>query len=474
MSYPLVWLVGCFALGIGAENFFPINFLALYLCAGIFFALTIIFFPRRRDSSLCLLCAMFFLGAAVLSNSRSIPKNHLARLINYQAGRDCRLKGYICSPPESKRGETSFLFQAEEAQFGGLKYYCRGRALVKLNGRVNFAYADRLLLKGRLFRPYTKGPGAKTYRSYLSRQGVFCLMRVPAPGLAKKLGTARGAGIAIKQFALWLKGKMEKAIFKYLSALPAGIVDAMLLGERRGIPLAVSQAMMRSGTMHILVVSGFNTGIVVFIIGLALKLMRLPRKARPPAALPVLILYCLMTGASTPVLRATVMAIVFMFAYYFRREADIYNSCAAALLFVLAVAPEQLFDLGAQLSFVSVLSIVWLYPRIKKRLRADAFNTAWMRFLLDGCLVSLSAWLGTMGLSACYFRIFAPVTVLANFFIVPLAALITLGGFSLIFAALALPPAAPFFAASLELTVSLLLKANAFLLKIPGAYFYLG
>jgi competence protein ComEC len=112
-------------------------------------------------------------------------------------------------------------------------------------------------------------------------------------------------------------------------------------------------------------VSGFNVGIVTFIIILLLKLIRLPRKVRLACAIILLILYCLVTGASTPVVRATVMAGVFLLAYLFKREPDIYNSLFLAAIFILAFNPRQLFDIGFQLSFASVFSIIYIYPKIK-------------------------------------------------------------------------------------------------------------
>ena len=162
-----------------------------------------------------------------------------------------------------------------------------------------------------------------------------------------------------------------------------------------------------------------------------------------------------------------------MSAYLVKREADVYNSCAVALIFILVINPRQLFDIGFQLSFASVISIVYLYPKLKSFISSGVLKIRYLRFLIEGCLVSLSAWLGTAGLVAYYFRIFSPVTVLANIFIVPLASLVTLCGFNLIAMEFICPMLAPFFAYSSEFIVSLLLNINAFLIKLPGAYFRL-
>lgn len=180
-----------------------------------------------------------------------------------------------------------------------------------------------------------------------------------------------------------------------------------------------------------------------------------------------------MSGASNPVVRATVMTILILSSYLFKREPDIYNSLAISAIFILLINPRQLFDIGFQLSFMSVISIVYIYPKIKALLGIDYFKTKYLKWLIEGCLVSFSAWLGTMGLIAYYFGFFSPITVLANIFIVPLASFITLCGFSLMFFDLVSPVLAPFFAASAELAVALLLKINLFLIKLPYAYFHL-
>jgi competence protein ComEC len=225
--------------------------------------------------------------------------------------------------------------------------------------------------------------------------------------------------------------------------------------------------------VHILVVSGFNVGIVAFAVMLVLKLLRAPRKMRFLITAACLIVYCLMTGVSNPVVRATIMALLYMLAYFFKREPGIYNSLSVAVIFILALNPRQLFDIGFQLSFASVISIAYIYPKLKQLIHTEVTRLKPLGFIADGFLVSLSAWLGTMGFIAYYFKIFSPVTVLANIFIVPLASFMTLCGFSLLLAAIISPSIAAFFALTTELAAVILLKLNILLLGLPFACFRL-
>jgi competence protein ComEC len=467
LKRPLAIFALLFCLGIFVAGQIKVPFWLIYVVALIFLFLGVLSLKKGLRFDLFCCCLVFLFAAGLLKNTRILPKSHIARFVSYKSNYLYTVKGFVDNQPALQNNRTSFIFRVQEIQFAGLKYKSCGRVLVRIKGRKIFAYGEGLILKGYLHRPFAlRNTKRQSYRDYLYNQGIFFLMPVNAPPIRLN----QNKGNVLKRLAFGLKERTEDIISGHLSYVPAGILEAMVLGEKRNISPVIYNSMIKSGTVHILVVSGFNVGIVASIIILLLKLIRIPRRTRFYFAVPLLILYCLMTGASTPVIRATVMAIVFMFAYLVKREPDIYNSCALAALFILGSNPGQLFDAGFQLSFVSVLSIVYFYPRMKALLRLDALKIKYIRFLIEGCLVSLSAWLGTVGLIACYFRIISPVTVLANLFIVPLASLVTLCGFSLIVMQLTCPVLVPLFARSTESVAMLLLGINTFLIKLPLAY----
>ncbi len=472
MKRPLVWLSSAFCLGIIIASRIKFSFPLLYLFTLILLLVSFLVAKKGFIFDAVLLCLTCLLGAGLLKNHQTLPECHISNYVRYRNTDLYTIKGFVDTQPVTKEGRTSFVFKAKEIQLGNLRYNCCGNALVYLGGKKPFSYGEELILKGNLCRPGAFDRAKQNnYKNYLYNQGIYFIMRVKPGNTVIRLN--RNSGFKPKRFALWLKDKTEETIFKHLPDLPASILDAMVLGEKRNIPALIYSSMIKSGTVHILVVSGFNVGIVAFMITLFLKLIRLPRDIRFCIAIPCLAVYCLMTGASTPVVRATVMSIFFMLGFLFKREPDIYNSCALAAIFILIFNPRQLFDIGFQLSFASVLSIVYLYPRLKALFRTGLIKIRPARFLLEGCLVSFSAWLGTMGFIVYYFKIFSPITVLANLFIVPLATLITLCGFSLIATGLISPLIASLVAHTNELLVALLLNVNAFLIKLPGAYFYL-
>jgi len=472
MKRPLVTLALAFCLGIIFASQCVLSFCMVYCLCIIFLALSFLCLKKGLWFDIFILCLAFFLGLALLENSRILPKSNISKFIHYKTNSPYIVKGIIESLPQLKNNRACFILKTQELQTGKSNHRCCGNIIVYLKSGKVPSYGEELILKGNLYRPFVnKNQGQTSYRDYLYKQGIFCIMNVKTDNHIFCLN--KNKGLAIKGLALWLKNKMELILYKRTSLVTASILDAMIMGEKRGVPPFVTDMMMKSGTVHILVVSGFNVGIVAFIIILLLKLLRLPKNLRFCIAIPCLIVYCLMTGASNPVVRATVMAIVFLLGFLVKREPDIYNSCAVALIFILMVNPRQLFDIGFQLSFASVIAIIYLYPKIKSFLRLEVVKIKVLRFVIEASLVSFSAWVGTMGFIAYYFKIFSPVTVLANIIIVPLATLITLCGFSLILIGLLFLPLVPFFASTCESIVALLIKINAFLVNLPAAYFYL-
>lgn len=466
MKRPLVVLTLIFCLGIIFAAKIKITFPTIYCLALILFALTAICALKRGlGPDVFLACLVFILGICAFRNCQTFPRCHISRYAYYKNNHTYALKGFISSDPVSKINKTTFLFRAEEISFDNFKARACGDTLAYIKSGKGLGYGDALIIVGSLCRPFNKiTPGRSSYRDYLANQGVYSILNAH---YFIKLNYHKRLGL--KRFALYLKSRMEEVVSGYLSPVSASIVDAMILGERRNIPPLIYNSMVKSGTVHILVVSGFNVGIVFLIINLFLSLLRLNRRLRIYAAMPLLILYCLVTGSSNPVVRATVMAVFCAASYLFKREADIYNSLSLAALSILILNPGQLFDVGFQLSFASVASIVYFYPKIKSLLRLESLKNRFIKAVAEVASLSLSAWLGTAGFIAYYFKLFTPVTVLANLFIVPLATLITLCGFSLIIFAFLYPPLAYLFALPCELLAVFLISINSVLIKIPGA-----
>ena len=136
--------------------------------------------------------------------------------------------------------------------------------------------------------------------------------------------------------------------------------------------------------------------------------------------------YVLVTGSRPSVVRAALMAGMFLGGYIAERESSILNTLAGAAIIILAFYPYALFHIGFQLSFCSVLYIIIFFPLFRGLWQRHPFfrNTGWGRYLGTSLSVSLCAWLGAAGLVAYYFEYVTPLTIAANLLVVPLIALI--------------------------------------------------
>ncbi len=460
MKYPLVILTIAFCLGIFFAHFIKLFYWLIIFLSVIFISLR---FKKDLIADSLIFCLSFLLGAFLLKAHDNLPRCHILNYL-YFSQQPYAVKGWVKSEPRLNLTQTTFIFATEAIKLSQRSYHCCGDILVRLSSKKKLRYGEALILRGNLYRPFYS-------KNYLSNQEIYLILSVKTELDMVVLGENKG--FLLKRFALFLKEKIGKIFSRYTNAWAASILEAMVLGEKRNIPPAVTNLMMKTGTIHILVVSGFNVGIVASFILMFLKLARIQRQMRYCLTVILLLVYCLMTGASNPVVRATIMASIFVLAYLFKREANIYNSLSIAALFILGLNPRQLFDIGFQLSFLSVIAIVYLYPKISSFMRINQLKPTPLRYLASAATVSFSAWIGTIIPIVGYFKIFSPIAVLANIFIIPLATLVTLCGFSLAIISLILPALAPFFSATTELATALLLKTNAFLASLPGAYFYL-
>jgi competence protein ComEC len=181
-------------------------------------------------------------------------------------------------------------------------------------------------------------------------------------------------------------------------------------------------AFVRSGTAHVLAVSGSNVAVIAAIVLLLLQFARANRWVRAVLTCVAVVFYMLLTGGQPPVVRAGIMAIVLLGAGLVQERPNTMNSLGLAAVLILLVDPRQLFDVGFQLSFAAVFSIVLLYPPMRTHI--DGWTAGpWMRRLARPPLrlvaLSLAATIGTLPLSAMWFGSVSIIGLLANIVVVP-------------------------------------------------------
>jgi competence protein ComEC len=298
MDRPLAWVAVALCAGIILANSIALDFWIIISVATALLVFCAFFVNNTLICTIILPATAVLFGALILIDSQALPQSHVSNFVYYKNELFYSVKGNIISAPEKRGEETTFIFSLNELHFGKSSYRSCGKILVKVAAAKGLYYGQSLLLKGYM---YPVPSFQQQRKNYLLQQGVYCIMRVESQDLAVSFEQARG--ISLKGFSFRLKARAQEIISRYMPKLPASVLEAMVLGEKKDIPRLIYDSMVKAGTVHILVVSGFNVGIIIFIVALFLKLIRLPRKLRFVVVIPCLVIYCLLTGSSTPVVR---------------------------------------------------------------------------------------------------------------------------------------------------------------------------
>lgn len=266
----------------------------------------------------------------------------------------------------------------------------------------------------------------------------------------------------------------QERVWQWLarSGLPdreRAVVLALLLGVRNELDADQKDAFARSGTMHVLAVSGMHVALIYWVLMTLLNpLGGSPRALWTRAVIAMFVLwgYAGITGATPSVLRATVMCSLFVIAGLLGRRSATLNTLAGAALLLLLADPRMLFQLSFQLSFLAVLGIVLCYDPIR---RIWSPRNVVVRYCWSLIAVSLAAQLFTTPLSLSVFKAFPVWFLPANVIIVTLVNAGVIGGLVLLIT-LPVPFVGPFVADALGGLVFLVGKAGELFADAPFAY----
>lgn len=473
MKRPLLFITAAFSLGILSRELLniPIFYmLGLALTAFLFSAL---FIRSQRPFVFIAFAAFLFLGALDYGASCLLPKNHIKNIIDSrrEPSSDNFVQGAIANRPYKsltsfKQEKTGFLLDVEAFGSGSGWQKSRGVLPVEVfNPGLDFKYGQKVILEGKLTAPRpATNPGQFDYRKFMERKKQFYILKVREDNFYKIIGEA-GKNF-IKSSAYKTSEKLERLINEYSPPREGSILNAILLGRRQEIDDEINDDFIRTGTVHILSISGLHVGLLAFIFLLLLKIFRVPFKFSAGIMALLLIFYSAMVDNKPPVIRSTIMILVFLFGRVLRREQDNLNSLSFSALLILFFNPQDLFDIGFQLSFLTMGAIIYMPPKLEKM-----FNVERRSYVKTAAIVSFSAWLWSAPFLARYFNIVSPVTLIANIIVVPLmffvlASSVAFVGLGAISGALAL-----IFSEAANVSIAILLKAVSLFSGLPFSYF---
>jgi len=218
-----------------------------------------------------------------------------------------------------------------------------------------FQYGERIHCVARLRRPRNfRNPGTFDYEGYLAERGIAAL------GWASVEDLELLPGFAGSHIVRWRSRVHRSVIAKVHELWPAreaALIDAMTVGEDAFIDRDTRTDFQRSGTYHVLVVSGMNVSILAFVVFWTLRRLRVSDVPVTLATIGMCVVYALITEVGAPVWRATLMCAVYLLTRLLYRERAMVNAIGTAALALLMYDPRQILTPSFQMTFLCVLIV---------------------------------------------------------------------------------------------------------------------
>jgi competence protein ComEC len=290
-----------------------------------------------------------------------------------------------------------------------------GKASLTVEGHLpRVEPGDLLQILGGFERPQPPlNPGEFDFAAAQRADRKLCRLTVNHPDAVSIV--ARGPLLSFRRGLHAVRERGERLLWEHVGHDRAGLASALLLGSREQLEPERREPFFLTGTMHVLAISGLHVGILAAGFWLLMRLCNAPRRGALVAAILLVLFYGLLTDARSPVMRAAILIVVMCAGRLLGRPVLSFNTLAVAALLVLAINPAELFEVGAQLSFLAFGSLVlasravtaWRNPPDDPLDRLIAQTRPWPRRATR--FVSIRA----AQLTACSFAVWAAVLPLA-------------------------------------------------------------
>ena len=274
-------------------------------------------------------------------------------------------------------------------------------------------------------------------KAYYNSKGIFLkITEVEGHGFEVLTKSSSVNGLEIK--AGLLRDKFAALLNSYLpdeNGLPA----AVFLGDRSALDDTDKLHFRRTGTYHLLALSGMHLSVLAGILDFIFQSLALRRGKRIVLTASVIIFYVALTGFALSVVRAAIMLFMSYIAYFVRREKDSLTSLMLAGAVICALSPCAISDVGFILSFATTFGIVAFSPSVESKIvraRSAGFAGKALYYVLSSLGISVVALMCALPVSWLYFGKVALLSPVATLFLSPLiSALMLLTPATLIFGA---------------------------------------
>jgi competence protein ComEC len=431
--------------------------------------------------------AFFFLLGLLFIHTYLHPRlssSHISRFIGIDR---LALEGTLDRSPERSPEGAQLYVRPSRVILSDRHISVNGPVLLFAKESGPFRLGDRFRFICRLESPHGfHNPGGFSYERHLAFERIYAI-----GFLSEKHGWVKiGEGFKnplLLQIERW-RDRIREFLDRETPPPSSALLKAFVLGERGDIPDDIAEQFTVTGIAHLLAISGDHLGIVAFLsfslLIWVLKrseflLLSVPvKKWAAGLTVPCLLLYTFIAGGGISLVRAAIMVILFFLSILLDRERSLLHTLALAAFLILILSPPSLFDVSFQLSFLAVLSILYLIPRVSRIFKKgeiplphenSRIRTVW-RYVRLSLLVTAVATLGTAPWVALHFNRISPLGLVTNLFIIPWVGflIVPMALTASLFSFFLTPLAVPLIRLD-GLLMDVLLRVVSFFASLPGA-----
>jgi competence protein ComEC len=302
----------------------------------------------------------------------------------------------------------------------------------KIKTGTVIAYGDTVTVSGTLAKPenFETSQGTEfDYVDYLAKDNIFYLIQN-----AQLRSITKATSFSLTRTLYSFRHSVERILFTYLPEREGGFVAGILLGTKADIAQDFYDDLVRTSTVHIIALSGYNVTIVAESIAAVLGVILAPVAASIVGGIGI-VLFVIMTGASSTALRAGLMALLLIFARVSGRQSDAFRVLTFAALILIAIRPSYLTsDVSFQLSFLATLGLLLVSPLVV------GFLERFLPFVFAELIgTTLAAEISVAPFIIYKMGVFSVVSLPTNVLILPFIPILMFLGFILICIGFAVP-----------------------------------
>jgi competence protein ComEC len=363
---PMLWAALSYSSGIvaGVYAWRPASWwvaaAAAFIAAGLYFV------RRRKYLGAVLALGTFFLAGALHIQLRGSASLLDTSLQPFADGQPVQMTAHVTREGRLRQEAPNELRESLDVQTEEIVLETGTRIPVHSGVRLGiysdaastmrlFHYGERIRLPVKLKLPRNfRNPGAFDYQGYLAANGIAALASAKAEDVQALPGFA---GSRLERWRTRIHSSIIAKVNTLWPPPQAALINAMVIGEEAFIDRDTRVDFQRSGTYHILVVSGMNVTILAFVAFWTLRRMRLGEIPSTLLTILFCVAYAFLTEVGAPVWRATLMCAIYLGTRLLYRDRAMVNALGTAALGLLVFDPRQLFTASFQMTFVCVLIV---------------------------------------------------------------------------------------------------------------------